>query len=180
MSKNDNKSFIQVAIDDKGIRNEINKNIETPFDAFNEYIWNALDANARNIDIEFLKENNDIKKIIIKDDGQGIDYYKLKDELFGKFNVSPKPGMKGKNVSLPRGHNGFGRFSFFKFASKVKWVTVFQKDNKNKYEYEIEMDSSNLAFSPFTEIKKSNKPVGTTVIFSFENMNLTNNLCQTT
>ena len=164
-------NVIKVTINGKSIRKEIDNNINNPFDAFNEYVWNALDAKAKDIKIELTKEKNDIKQITVQDDGEGINYYEVKETLFGKFNASQK--IKKDHLSLPRGKNGFGRFSFYRFASKVKWITVFEKGG-NKYEYEIEMVDSDLTQSHFTEIKKSDKPTGTTVIFSFEKLNLTN------
>lgn len=169
------ENIIKVTIDDKSIRKEINENIKTPFDAFNEYLWNAIDAGAKNLQINFVKEKEGIKEISIQDDGVGIDYYDLKDKLFGKFNVSQKLNNKKSYLSLPRGENGYGRFSFFKFASKIKWITVFEKDNI-KQEYEIEMESSNLTDSPFSQLKETQKDTGTKVIFTFEKLNL-NDTC---
>ena len=41
--------MVKVIATHAGIRRQIEENIKSPFDAFNEFIWNALDAKARNI-----------------------------------------------------------------------------------------------------------------------------------
>lgn len=165
------ENTIEVTIDDRSIRKEIDKNIKTPFDAFNEYIWNSIDAGAKNIELKLVNDKLGIKEISIEDDGVGINYYELQDKLFGKFNVSNK--SRKNNRSLPNGQEGYGRFSFFKFASLVEWDTIFEKDNLN-YEYKINISHSNLAHTVFSNPKKTNKKTGTTVKFTFTTLNLSN------
>lgn len=159
--------MVKVEASHKSIQSQIEDRIKNPFDAFNEFIWNSLDANAKNVDITIETGNNSIKKMEIVDDGDGINYEKLKDDLFGKFNASLRSEQKEKNHSLPRGDRGFGRFAFIKFASKAHWQTVYhdEKSGKNYY-YTIEIDDYKLDdFNPSDKKETENK-TSTKVIFT--------------
>ncbi len=95
--------MVKVVATHKSIQSQIEDRIKNSFDAFNEFIWNSLDANAKNVEIIIETGPNSIKKMEIIDDGDGINYEKLKDDLFGKFNTSLRAEEKEKNHSLPRG-----------------------------------------------------------------------------
>lgn len=160
----------QLGIDGDSVRREINRNIKNPFDAFNEYIWNAIDAGAKNINIKIKKDSKYIKELSIIDDGCGIDYEHLNKKLFGKFNTSQKTEEKEPIHSLPHGEKGFGRFAFIKFANDVTWNTVYEEDSNNNYEYSIKITKNSLDSYKPTAKKKTNKKTGTEVIFNFESM----------
>ncbi len=159
--------MVKVEASHKSIQSQIEDRIKNPFDAFNEFIWNSLDANAKNVEITIKVGTNSIEKMEIVDDGEGINYEKLKEDLFGKFNTSLKSEQKEKNHSLPRGKRGFGRFAFIKFASKAQWQTVYhdEKSGKNYY-YTIEIDDYKLDdFNPCGKKETENK-TSTKVIFT--------------
>ena len=78
----------ETEITTKGIQKVLNK--YTPERAIAEYVWNGFDADASNVDISFSEnELKTIDKIIIKDNGIGIDSSKL-NEKFKKFLESSK------------------------------------------------------------------------------------------
>jgi hypothetical protein len=159
--------LVKVEASHKSIQRQIEDHIKNPFDAFNEFIWNSLDANAKNVEITIETGTNSINKMEIVDDGDGINYEKLKDDLFGKFNTSLRAEQKEKNHSLPRGDKGFGRFAFIKFASKAQWQTVYHDEKSGKdYYYTIEIDAYKLDdFNP-SEKKETEKKTSTKVIFT--------------
>ncbi|MBU0471126.1 MAG: ATP-binding protein [Nanoarchaeota archaeon] len=162
--------MVKVIASHESIKKQVLDNIKTPFDAFNEFIWNALDAEAKNVSITIKTGADHIKSLEIEDDGQGIDYDDLNKDLFRKFNTSNK--FVEKNSSLPRGNKGFGRFSFIHFCSRVVWKTVFRdiKDRKN-YEYDIEIEDYKLDdFQPKNK-RESSKNSGTKVSFIFSTSN---------
>ena len=67
--------------------------------AISEYIWNGFEANAKKVSIEYtLNEAFGVKELIIKDNGDGINYDEL-GETFGAFLAS-KRQIKGKDDSL--------------------------------------------------------------------------------
>ena len=77
--------------------------------AISEYIWNGFEANAKKVSIEYtLNEAFGVKELIIKDNGDGINYDEL-GETFGAFLASKKNllslqinprQIKGKDDSL--------------------------------------------------------------------------------
>lgn len=77
--------------------------------AISEYIWNGFEANAKKVSIEYtLNEAFGVKELIIKDNGDGINYDEL-GETFGAFLASKKnllslqiksKANKGKDDSL--------------------------------------------------------------------------------
>ncbi len=131
--------MVKVFADHNSIKRQIEENIKNPFDAVNEFIWNSIDAKAKNIHIKIKNDSKYIKSLEIDDDGEGINREKLEKDLFGRFNVSSKSDIKEDIHSLPRGKNGFGRFSFIKFASEAKWITTYTDLDNNNYNYEIIM-----------------------------------------
>ena len=123
----------KVSISHESIERQINDKVKNPFDALNEYIWNAIDSGAKKIDIKIkIAQGVYIKELKIIDDGCGIDHDDLKIELFGNFNTSLKSMEKDKNKSLPHGYRGFGRFSFIKFANRCFWDTTYKSKKRVK------------------------------------------------
>jgi len=114
--------------------------------AIAEYIWNGFDAKATEIKVDFeidSKEFDTFKSISISDNGEGIVYDDL-SERFRKFYESNKTGISTDSNDLTRGKNGYGRFTFHKFARFAKWSTIYLKNDKKNYSYEITINSDNL------------------------------------
>ena len=138
--------------------------------AITEYVWNGIDAGANQIDITIdYNEGGMLKTLSIKDDGSGIDYDQLRDK-FLPFYESEKVSSDNttRNHSLPHGKNGFGRLTFYKFAHRVKWTTIFSK-NQEFYRYSIFINSSDLneyKSEPEDHPEKVNEPTGTLVEFA--------------
>lgn len=131
-----------VKIKSKGI-----KNVLSPYQiskAIAEYIWNGFDAEANQVVVDYQsRSNGNIRKLIIKDNGNGIPFEEL-DNKFGPFHQSEKiDDHQEKSFSLPHGHKGIGRLTFFKFANSAIWSTVYEKDSK-RYKYQISINSRDL------------------------------------
>ena len=78
--------------------------------AISEYIWNGFEANAKKVSIEYiLNEAFGVKELIIKDNGDGINYDEL-GETFGAFLASKKNLLSLQIKS--KANKGKGRFSF--------------------------------------------------------------------
>lgn len=81
--------------------------------AISEYIWNGFEANAKKVSIEYtLNEAFGVKELIIKDNGDGINYDEL-GETFGAFLASKKNLLSLQIKS--KANKGKGRFSFIAF-----------------------------------------------------------------
>ena len=136
--------------------------------AITEYVWNGIDAGANQIDIIIdYDKGGMLKKLSVKDDGSGIDYDQLKDK-FLPFYESEKVSSDytTHNHSLPHGKNGFGRLTFYKFAHRAKWTTIFAK-NQESYRYSIGINSSDINEynSEPKDPERVNEPTGTLVEF---------------
>lgn len=133
-----------VEITSSGIKKVLQK--YTAERAIAEYIWNGFDAKATIINVDFeidSKELDTFKTISISDDGEGIIYEDL-PERFRKFFESNKAGLSTDSADLTRGKNGYGRFTFHKFARFATWFTrYYNQEGVLKY-YEIKINSDNL------------------------------------
>ncbi len=136
-----------------------------------ELVWNALDADATNVDIVF--ENNSLdglSLITVSDNGHGIDYNKINDS-FGFLGSSAKASIdKTPNGRFYHGKNGQGRYFSFSLGTEVSWGSIYkEKDNKKKV-FKIQ-GSSNGSLQKF---KLSDKPVDSTehtgVVVKIENL----------
>ena len=153
-----------VEITPRGIRKVLNR--YTPQRAIAEYIWNGYDAHAHEIRVTTTSDNvfGSIINVIVKDNGDGIIYEQL-PIVFKKFYESHKSAKGNVDSRFSRGKNGYGRFTFFKFANLATWNTIYKKGDE-LYEYCIKIDAQKLtdynATSP--EIVEE-VATGTTVIF---------------
>ncbi|KOH43729.1 ATP-binding protein [Sunxiuqinia dokdonensis] len=133
-----------------------------------EYIWNGFDAKATVINVEFeidSPEFDTYKSIRITDNGEGIVYEDL-GERFRKFYESNKTSLSSNNSDLTRGKNGYGRFTFHKFARFARWETAYRKDTSELAFYRIDINSDNLReYNPTQPVITTGIP-GTTVVFT--------------
>lgn len=135
--------------------------------AIAEYIWNGFDAKATVVQVDYEMDSIDldtIKTISISDNGNGICFEDLKYKF--KPILESQKRLASDDGDLVRGKNGYGRLTFFKFASKAKWNTIYLDKNRNRYKYQIEIDSDNLAKYATTELCVTDENVGTSVVFS--------------
>lgn len=117
----------QLEITEQSIRNELIYFKDKPYDALFEYIWNAFDAGAKEVKINYLipKENiGYIDKLEISDNGSGWDFQR--DDTT-TFLASKKAEQSTKNKSLPKGRLGRGRYVFIWFCE------AFEALSNNKY-----------------------------------------------
>ena len=153
----------QIQIGSSGIKKSLKK--YTPLRALVEYIWNSFDAKAKVIEINCeMNELDGIQKIKIKDDGYGISR-KTVNEKFTPFFESQKVELFEKKYnSAIHGKNGIGRLTFFKFADKAIWDTVYEDKNKN-YRYTIKINAENLQVYELTDTCETMNKIGTSVTF---------------
>ena len=155
-----------VEITSSGIKKVLQK--YSPQRAIAEYIWNGFDAKATVIDVEFeidSPEFDTYKSIRVTDNGEGIVYEDL-GERFRKFYESNKTSLSSNNSDLTRGKNGYGRFTFHKFARFARWNTTYRKDSSELASYQIDINSDNLReYNPSQPVITTGIP-GTTVVFT--------------
>lgn len=137
-----------------------------------EFIWNGFDAKASIVELSYEiyqnKNEGQFRKLIIKDNGSGINHERLSN-TFEPILESEKIKNNGSenNHSSIHGKNGVGRLTYFTFSNFAKWCTVYNKDGTN-HEYEIEIDANKLNIFTGVEqtLKETKKETGTIVSFS--------------
>jgi HSP90 family molecular chaperone len=101
-----------------------------------ELISNSWDADAENINLEFIDEED--KKIIYEDDGEGMSFEELNNKflLIGRNRRSEDSEItkKGRKVI---GKKGLGKLSVFGICKIVEIITI--KDGlRNRFEMDID------------------------------------------
>ena len=105
----------------------------TPLSALEELVWNALDADAREVRIELVQNPlGGVDAIRVTDDGSGIDVLKA-DETFGSLGGSWKRVDGTTTESFHRrlhGRHGCGRFKAFALGTHVEWRTTMKSGDR--------------------------------------------------
>ena len=144
----------------------------TPTSALAELVWNALDADAFNIEI-FLKANDfGLFEIIVRDDGHGI-VYSSSERFFGTLGGSWKAGNKLSALGrYLHGQEGQGRFKAFSLGRVVDWTTTYESGGAyNVYTMTGTAENPKKVRSSIESVSVSNK-TGTEVKISEPNKDL--------
>lgn len=142
----------------------------TPQNALYEMIWNACDADAKNINVSF--QRNEMDNVIactIKDDGIGIDQLSL-EKSFGYLGLSDKQyKLRSDSGRIYHGKLGQGRYNAVSVSRHVDWETIYSRDNKF-YQYTIQIFSEDEKQIIVSEEKELNNvsDTGTTVKIEFQ------------
>ncbi len=116
-----------------------------PVAALAELIWNALDADATEVNVDLVSDKvGGMSKIIVSDNGHGIDLDEA-PALFKNLGGSWKnQGARTRRLSrMLHGKEGKGRFKAFALGSAVDWKTVYAKGDQ-LFAYEISILESNI------------------------------------
>ena len=98
----------------------------TPVQAIEELVWNALDADAREVKIDLVTNPlGGIEAVRISDDGSGVDVLKI-DGTFGSLGGSWKlaGGATAAYSRRLHGRHGRGRFKAFALGTSAEWRTT--------------------------------------------------------
>ena len=100
-----------------------------PLSALEELIWNALDADAREVRIDLVQNPlGGVDAVRVSDDGSGIDILRV-EETFGSLGGSWKMADAAKTAGYGRrlhGRHGRGRFKAFALGTHVAWRTTMK------------------------------------------------------
>lgn len=143
--------------------------------ALAEMIWNSLDADSTQINIEYVKTNlGGFSEITVTDDGNGLEYSKAQN-VFGRIGGSEKKlihsSPKGRQY---HGKEGKGRYKALALGDLVVFKSHYQ-NNGQMNQFTITIDRNNLTYSEISDLKtlpKSNSTKGFSV--SIQNINQEN------
>ena len=99
-----------------------------PLGAIEELVWNALDADARQVQVDLITNAlGAVEAVRVSDDGTGIDVLKA-DATFGSLGGSWKRGREQTEAAHRRLHGrlGRGRFKAFALGEHVEWRTTMR------------------------------------------------------
>jgi DNA-binding transcriptional MerR regulator len=139
-----------------------------PLTGIIELIWNALDADADEIKVEFgIGELEGIEEIRVIDDGHGIRADEVED-VFGLLGGSwkRKAGRSRTKDRALHGREGRGRFRAASTGNRIRWRSVAEDsaDAERRFEISIELKHDNLAHVEVSEPEETSAATGTTVI----------------
>jgi signal transduction histidine kinase len=130
-----NEEFFKIS---SGLKNLIGSELITDnFVAVFELVKNSFDANAREVRIRFENINTEDAKIIIQDNGKGMDY----EDLIGKWlfvaysakkDNTEDPNDYRNNLQTERfyaGAKGVGRFSCDRLGQYLNLISIKQTSN---------------------------------------------------
>ncbi|MGN0846280.1 MAG: ATP-binding protein [Kiritimatiellia bacterium] len=115
-----------------------------PLSAIEELVWNALDADAREVRVDLVQNPlGGVEAIRVSDDGSGIDLLKI-EETFGSLGGSWKMPEDATTQTYHRrlhGRHGRGRFKAFALGTHVEWRTTM-KAGGDLLSYRLSGDAS--------------------------------------
>jgi hypothetical protein len=120
--------------------------------ALAEFVWNALDADAATVAVDFVRNVlGGLDSIVIRDTGTGISKSRAEHDFESlgeswKLKVHRTPIL----ARAIHGKEGQGRLKFFSLAQKARWTTVYREKGAY-YHLTIEIDANRLQTSNVSE-----------------------------
>lgn len=141
----------------------------SPKEAVKELIWNACDADAKNIEVSFdydgIAGAESVSDIYVKDDGHGIAIDHI-EEYLGKYGRSQKTySDKSPGSRIYHGKLGQGRYKSLAAGNFLDWDSVFRDESGTLLRCEIHINSAsrmNISYSETAE-KAESEHTGTIV-----------------
>ncbi|TCJ34592.1 ATP-binding protein [Parafrankia sp. BMG5.11] len=135
--------------------------------AIAELIWNALDANATKVSVEFERSPlGAIESLLVRDDGEGISP-RTAEESFKTYGDTWKSGRghTANNQRILHGSHGEGRLFAFALGDNIVWDSVAEVDG-NKFRTRISVDRAKPTVWSVSPPAETTAETGTTVRIS--------------
>ena len=136
-----------------------------PISAVEELVWNALDADAREVKVDLITNPlGAVEAVRVSDDGTGIDAEKA-DATFGSLGGSWKRSATQTESAGRRlhGRHGRGRFKAFALGTHVEWRTTTRGERGALVSYVLSGDLSTPGVFDLDEVAKAGPATGTEV-----------------
>ncbi|EWC59288.1 putative DNA mismatch repair protein [Actinokineospora spheciospongiae] len=143
-----------------------------PLDALAELVWNALDAEATEIDVEIESASTGIgggdlrivRRISVSDNGHGMDHERA-ESAFKSLGDSWKKSLNGRTVNDKRalhGSQGKGRLYVYSLGYKATWSSVAQH-GEGRQRVTVMADLARMAGFSISDPAPTSEPTGTLV-----------------
>jgi hypothetical protein len=132
-----------------------------------ELVWNAMDAEPTRVDV-WLRDSplGGIEKIVVVDDGEGIDVTRV-DEAFGHLGQSWKKFTKTTTSGRPlHGQHGRGRFRACTLGRVCTWDTVYRAVDGKTHAFTVTINTDRIKDVEILDITPATNKTGTTVTVS--------------
>lgn len=129
----------ELKINEQSIRTELMPYKGEPYKCLFEYIWNAFDAGATQVKLNFdlPKEGlGYVENVKIIDNGNGWDF----DDKATTNNFISSTKQPTKNKTIPKGKYGRGRYTFIWIADKIE---VYSKGKKLVLQHNTDIQKEN-------------------------------------
>lgn len=138
-----------------------------PITGLIELIWNALDADADEVKVEFGRNTLDgIEEIRVVDNGHGMTQQEVVDG-FGRLGGSWKrTTRRSKGGRALHGRDGRGRFLAAGLGGRLRWHTVAADPNdlSRRLALDVEMNVARLSHVEVSDPEPTAEPTGTRVL----------------
>lgn len=136
--------------------------------ALAELIWNALDADASNVQVEFIESDGSggLAEIRVIDDGEGVSDKDLHDGFENLGTSWKKHASQTRRFGrVLHGKEGQGRYKVYALGKKASWETVI-KNGDSYFGYTIKGNASNPRQFEYSEpiLRKGATKTGTTLV----------------
>jgi len=138
-----------------------------PISAVEELVWNALDADAKEVKVDLIANPlGAVEAVRVSDDGTGIDVPNA-DATFGSLGGSWKrlTNQTGVSHRMLHGRHGRGRFKAFALGTHVEWRTTAARDGSLR-SYVISGDAAAPGVFGVEESERPGPATGTEVYVS--------------
>lgn len=146
----------------------------TPVSAIEELVWNALDADAREVKIDLITNSlGAVEAVRISDDGTGINIAES-ESTFGSLGGSWKRRAAEESAQLHRrlhGRNGRGRFKAFALGGRVEWRTTVRAADGSLKSYVISGEAERPGVFSLEDAANPGPGTGTEVYIYNANVN---------
>lgn len=129
--------------------------------ALAELIWNSLDADSSEIQIEY-KSNvlGGYEYIKVIDNGHGLSYDKAQ-EVFARLGGSgKKSASQSPNGRSYHGKEGKGRYKGLALGDLIQFSSVY-RDNGSCYEFDATIDRNSISKTEMSDLRQLKKGEGT-------------------
>lgn len=143
-----------------------------PVSAIEELVWNALDADAKEVRVDLVTNAlGAVEAVRVADDGVGIDVLRA-DSTFGSLGGSWKRLGNGTETLKRRlhGRHGRGRFKAFALGTRVEWRTTVRIGGE-LLSYRISGEIENPGIFDLDAVNAAGPATGTEVYISNARVN---------
>ncbi|WP_206453023.1 ATP-binding protein [Aurantimonas marina] len=115
-----------------------------PVKALAEFVWNALDADATAVDVEFERNAlGGLEAIVIRDTGNGISHKRATQDFENVGASWKRQARRTRKQRAVHGKEGQGRLRFFSLARKALWDSCYEEEGQ-RFRLAIEISADAL------------------------------------